>query len=112
MRTLRLFPLVFLLVPVSLLAQRQLSWDALDVTAHLEADGALDVVEQQTMVFSGDWNGGERTFNLRPRQRLTVVGIDRIDPATQQRIALTEDSSLDAVDDYAFTDRHTLRWRS
>jgi Predicted membrane protein (DUF2207) N-terminal domain len=93
-------------------AQRQLSWDALDVTAHLAADGVLDVVETQTMVFSGDWNGGERTFNLRPRQKLTFVGLERVDPATGRRVALTADASLDDVDDYAFTDSRTLRWRS
>ena len=54
---------------VTLLAQRQLSWDALDVTASLDGDGTLDVVETQAMVLTGDWNGGERTFNLRPRHR-------------------------------------------
>ena len=97
MRTARLL-LLFLLLPAPLLAQRQLSWDALDVTARLDATGALDVVERQTMVFSGDWNGGERTFNLRPRQKLTFVGIERIDPSTGLRVALTEDSSLDDVE--------------
>jgi hypothetical protein len=111
MRTARLL-LLFLLLPAPLLAQRQLSWDALDVTARLDSTGVLDVVEQQTMVFSGDWNGGERTFNIRPRQKLTFVGMERIDPPTGQRVALTEDGSLDEVDEYAFTDAHTLRWRS
>jgi len=101
-----------LLASSTLRAQRQLSWDALDVTAHLGADGILDVVEQQTMVFSGDWNGGERTFNLRPRQRLDVIGVERIDPATNQRTALRGGGSLVDVDDYAMTDSRTLRWRS
>ena len=56
------------------LAQRQLHWDALDVEARLDADGVLDVVERHTMVFTGDWNGGERVFNIRPRQRLDFDG--------------------------------------
>src|SRR5262249_50941943 len=43
-------------------AQRELHWDALDVEAHLDADGVLDVIERHTMVFTGDWNGGERVF--------------------------------------------------
>ena len=98
--------------PVTLLAQRQLSWDALDVTAFLDGDGTLDVVETQTMVFTGDWNGGERTFNLRPRQRLTLVGMERIEPATGERTQLTRDTSLNDVGDYALTDSRTLRWRS
>src|SRR5216110_1072093 len=112
MRTARQLLLLSFLISVTLLAQRQLSWDALDVTARLDADGGLDVVEQQTMVFSGDWNGGERTFNLRPRQQLTFVGMERIDPTTRQRIPLREDGSLGEVDAYAFTDSRTLRWRS
>ena len=48
--------------------RRELHWDALDVEAHLNADGVLEVIERHTMVFTGDWNGGERVFNVRPRQ--------------------------------------------
>ena len=64
------------------------------------------------MVFTGEWNGGERTFNLRPRQRLEFVSMERLDAASGQRVALNEDRSLDDVDEYAFTDSRTLRWRS
>ena len=60
-------------------AERELHWDALDVEAHLDADGVLDVIERHTMVFTGDWNGGERVFNVRPRQKLEFLGLDRID---------------------------------
>lgn len=102
--------IVGLLASGTVEAQRQLSWDSLDVTATLDQSGVLDVVEQQTMVFSGDWNGGERIFNVRPRQRFQFVGIERIDGG--QRIALHEDSSLDDVDAYAFAGARTLRWRS
>ena len=93
-------------------AQRQLHWDAIDVEANLDADGILHVTELQSIVFSGDWNGGERLFNLRPRQTLQLVGMDRVDPSTGQATPLTDDRSLDDVDDYALTDAHTLRWRS
>ena len=68
-----------LLVPASALAQRDLHWDRLDVAAHLEADGRLVVTETQTIVFTGDWNGGERTFDIRPRQQLLVTGVYRED---------------------------------
>ena len=80
------------------------------MTAHLDADGMLNVVEAQTLVFTGDWNGGERTFNIRPRQRLTLEGLSRIDPGGPK--ALAEDSSLDDIDEYGWTDGQTLRWRS
>ena len=43
---------------------RSLYWKALDVTARLDADGRLHVTERHEMVFTGDWNGGERTFRI------------------------------------------------
>src|SRR5207245_1133767 len=39
---------------------RSLYWRSLEVSARLDADGRLHVSERQAMVFSGDWNGGER----------------------------------------------------
>lgn len=100
----------------SALAQQSLHWRALDVKARLDADGKLHVVERHAMVFTGDWNGGERSFRLFPGQTFSFEGIRRIDPATG---AVTEQlgrdlksGSLDEVDRYAFTDATTLRWRS
>jgi hypothetical protein len=91
-------------------AQRELHWDAMQVVAHLDAGGHLQVAETQTMVFTGDWNGGERTFNIRPRQKLTFNGIYR-DTGSAWR-PLHQDRSLTSVDSYAWTDNKTLRWRS
>ena len=109
MRTLR-FTLLALCLPAVAFAQRELHWDALQVTAHLDSRGILQVVETHTMVFTGDWNGGERTFNIRPRQHLTLTGIYRDNAGRWQ--PLTEDANLNNVDDYAWTDGKTLRWRS
>lgn len=91
-------------------AQRSLHWDSIDVEARLDADGRLHVTETQTVVFSGDWNGGERRFNIRPRQRFEFSSLYRSEGDGWK--ALVRDSSLDDVDDYAFTDDTTLRWRS
>ena len=44
----------FAFASVSVSAARDLRWDAIDVRARLDAEGALHVVETQTMVFSGD----------------------------------------------------------
>lgn len=77
------------MVASSALAQRHLSWDLLQVDAHLAADGKLEITEVYTIVFSGDWNGGERKFNVRPRQTLSLTGVSRIDAAG--RHALTEE---------------------
>src|SRR5262249_30638068 len=98
------------LLSTSAFAQRELHWDAMQVVAHLDAGGHLQVAEAQTMVFTGDWNGGERTFNVRPRQKLTFNGIFR-DTGGGWR-PLHQDSSLTSVDSYAWTDNKTLRWRS
>lgn len=98
------------IVPTDAQAQRALRWDSLEVTAHLDASGTLHVVETHAMLFTGDWNGGERAFNIRPRQRISLSGIARVGP--DGPVALTEDASLDDVDDYAWADRTTLRWRS
>ena len=91
-------------------AQRSLHWSRLDVVAHLDADGTLDVSETQSIVFTGDWNGGERRFIVHPRQTFTFVGIWRI--TSNGREELRQDGSLDDVDDYAWADTTTLRWRS
>jgi len=90
---------------------RTLHWSAFDVAARLEADGRLHVTERQTMVLDGDWNGGERRFRLLGSQRLEFIGIRRIDARTGAAVPLRK-GKLDRVDDYAFTDRTTLRWRS
>lgn len=92
------------------LAQRELHWRDMAVQAVLRADGRLEVTERQTMVFAGDWNGGERTFNLRPRQRLDFTGMNRID--SNGTVHSMVEGDLDVVDGYDFTSRSVLRWRS
>jgi Predicted membrane protein (DUF2207) N-terminal domain len=110
MRTVLVWLGLCYLPAVSAFAQRELHWSNLEVSAHLNADGTLNVAETQTIVFTGDWNGGERKFNIRPRQQVSLTGVYRGGPGGWQ--ALTEDSSLDDVDEYAWTDERTLRWRS
>ena len=97
-------------LPAGALAQRALHWDSVDVAAHLDAEGRLLVTETQTMVFNGDWNGGERRFNIRPRQKLQLISLDRAEGDGWK--SMVRDGSLDDVDDYAFADDTTLRWRS
>ncbi len=93
------------------IAQRELHWRELAVQARLEPDGTLAVSETHAMVFSGDWNGGERSFRVRLGQRLALDGIYRRDPGSDAWVAL-ERGSLDLVDQWDWSDRKTLRWRS
>lgn len=99
------------LVPVALAAQdRQLDWPAIHVTARLDADGRLHVQEEQVMRLSGDWNGGERAFNLRAGQELELGRITRRDVAGAARELV--EGNLDAVDHFDWAGSSTLRWRS
>lgn len=97
-------------LPAPSLAQRELHWATLGVTAHLNADGSLAVVEEQAIVFTGDWNGGERIFNVRPGQSLRFEGLSRWADSGWQ--ALRESSDLAEIDTYAVSNGRTLRWRS
>src|SRR4029453_14131804 len=76
---------------VSAFAQRELHWDSLEVTAHLNADGTITVAETQTIVFTGDWNGGERKFNIRPRQSLSLTGVYRGGPSGWRALTRSEE---------------------
>lgn len=91
-------------------AARELHWSAVDVRARLDSAGALHVVERQAMVFTGDWNGGERIFRIMPGQSLALEGLSRIGPDGQKHPLSAGD--LSAVDQYAWKDARTLRWRS
>jgi hypothetical protein len=102
--------LLTLSLPRIALAQRELHWDRLDVEARLDRTGRLHVTETQTLVFTGYWNGGERTFDIRRGQSLSFIGISRVSGGGV--LDLKEDRTLSRVDDYAWTDARTLRWRS
>jgi hypothetical protein len=89
---------------------RELHWRAIDVRARLDAEGALHAVETQAIVFTGDWNGGERTFRLFPGQSIALESITRIEP-DGTRHALSQ-GGLSEVDEFGWTGANVLRWRS
>jgi hypothetical protein len=90
---------------------RTLDWTAFTVDARLDSTGRLFVRERQSILFNGDWNGGERRFDVRRGQRFVFRRLLRVDSLSGAEIELRE-GSLDDVDGYAMTDRETLRWRS
>src|SRR5262245_24051283 len=104
--------MLWCMAPRAHAAQRELRWDALDVRAHLSADGVLDVTETHTMVFTGDWNGGERVFDIRPGQKLRFDDMERMDAQTGALLRLRETSPPNNVDQFTWTNSRTLRWRS
>ncbi|HSM50299.1 MAG TPA: hypothetical protein VLA75_02755, partial [Thermoanaerobaculia bacterium] len=90
---------------------RELHWRELAVSARLESDGTLAVSERHAMVFTGDWNGGERKFRGRAGQRLELAGLYRRDGAGGEWRQLAS-GSLDELDRFDWADWETLRWRS
>lgn len=90
---------------------KELHWRALEVEARLESDGTLAISEIQRMVFTGEWNGGERKFRLGSGQRLTLDRLVRLEPGGSAGKELVR-GSLDEVDRYDWAAGETLRWRS
>ncbi len=90
---------------------KELYWKALEVEARLESDGTLAISEVQRMVFTGDWNGGERKFRLGRGQRLTLDRLVRLEPGSTAGRELVR-GNLDEVDRYDWAAGDTLRWRS
>lgn len=103
-----MFVLLLALVATPAVA-KSLHWRSLDVTARLDRDGRLQVVEKQAMVFDGDWNGGERTFRVAPGQSLHFESLSRLDDETARPLI---EGDVSKVDHYKFTSPTVLRWRS
>lgn len=104
--------LAMIALPGAMTAQsRVLKWPEISVTAHLDRDGVLQVQERQTMLFSGDWNGGERVFSVRFGQKFRLESLARIDSISNSPVPLTE-GEIDRVDGYDMFSGNTLRWRS
>lgn len=102
--------LLFLNAAVDLAAQKALHWRQLHVQARLDAEGRLHVAERHAMVFNGDWNGGERVFDVHLGQKLALEQISRID--SQGISHPLNAGDLSRVDDWKWHDSTTLRWRS
>lgn len=109
-RTLFLVALLFVALP-TIAQERALSWDALTVHVRIDAQGVLHVTERQAMVFDGDWNGGERVFQLRSWHSLALQSFAEIDPQTQASTSWRENSDLAEVGEYWLNDT-VLRWRA
>jgi hypothetical protein len=90
---------------------RRFDWDELAVDARLDDDARLHVTERHTIVFSGNWNGAERTFQLAPGQILTLHRVQRLGPLPAD-VAMLSEGSLGEVDRFAWVDPGRLRWRS
>src|ERR1700719_2297164 len=104
---------LLLVLALSLIASpafaKSLYWRTFDVKARLDSDGRLHVREQQGIVFDGDWNGGERRFNIRPGQSLDLERVLRVENG--QDMPMTR-GDLSQVDHWDFVGDNVVRWRS
>lgn len=111
----RLLPLVVLLFAATALAD-ELRWRSLDVTAKIDDEGTLHASERHTMIFDGEWNGGQRTIPLRldpPPQQLTFDRVARV-VSNKKTIDLTRVSDApDQIDEFGvYNAGTTIRWRA
>lgn len=100
---------IFLLYP-SVTCGRSLFWQDITVQANLDSTGRLHIREQQAIVFSGKWNGGERKFFLRPGHKMQFESLSRLAPDGQE-VKLTR-GSLGLVDHWNHNGKTSIRWRS
>ena len=92
------------------LSAKSLYWRSVDVEARLDAGGTMHTVERQTFVFTGDWNGGERIFEIREDQSLDNVSVSRVVDGKEVPLGRGD---LTNVDEWAFfSGTPTARWRS
>lgn len=94
----------------SLAHAKSLHWPSLEVHLKIDEEGLLHITERHTMLFDGDWNGGERRFQTRPWQDLRLVSVTQVLSEDNRRIGLQE-GDLDAINEYRLAG-NTLRWRS
>jgi hypothetical protein len=79
-------------IDLSVAEARSLHWSRLEVEAQLDANGVLGVIEKQSIVFDGAWNGGERWFANVGVMRL--LGIDLWDTRTSHWMPLVPQSTI------------------
>ncbi len=91
--------------------ERTIEWPSIHVNAHIDANGNLRVRETQTVVYNGEWNGGQRTFTVALQQRFNFEKMVRVDSAGAGDIPMVG-GDLDMVDGFDLTDSHTVRWRA
>lgn len=101
--------LLAMILATSAAHSKTLHWRAIEVDAQLDESGFLHVVETQTFVFNGDWNGGERSFDIRAGQSLKLEGVDRVE---NENIVPLERGDTAALDHYELFSGSTLRWRN
>ena len=89
---------------------RSLFWQDINVQARLDETGRIHIREQQTIVFTGKWNGGERKFFIRPGHKMRFESIARIGSSGEE-ILLTR-GSLGLVDRWNHNGKSAIRWRA
>lgn len=88
-------------------ANRSLYWDSIQADIYINDDSSLSVVEKLDYVFTGEWNGGYRSINLKGLDEISNVEV------WEEKLQYLEGS----LDKYHFTavkkdGRLEIKWRS
>ena len=102
--------LLFFVTCPTLTQGKSLFWQDITVQAELDSNGRLHIREQQTLVFTGKWNGGERKFIIRPGHKMRFESIARLERDGHE-IPLIR-GSLGLVDRWSHNGKSSIRWRS
>jgi uncharacterized membrane protein YgcG len=87
---------------------RTLHWEEIKVSAFLKASGELEIIEDQSFVFNGFWNGGERSFVVNEGEKFKFHGVDKFVDGEWKPL---NRGNLTKVDDYKMLRGNILRWR-
>ncbi len=102
--------LLFFFICPALTQGKSLFWRDITVQAELDSTGRLHIREQQTLVFTGKWKGGERKFFIRPGHKMQFESVSRLERDGYET-PLTR-GSLGLVDRWSYNGKSSIRWRS
>lgn len=108
-----LFLILLLILPFfSLDAQyKSLDWNSIQVEAILKNNGNLKIAETQSILFTGDWNGAYRKFDLGLGQKLKFHSMEIL--RNNGEWETLSDDSIDIKDSYLYyPSESTVKWRS
>ncbi|NCN08336.1 MAG: DUF2207 domain-containing protein [Leptospira sp.] len=96
----------------SLAAQyKSLDWNSIQVEATLKNNGNLKIAETQSILFTGDWNGAYRKFDLGLGQKLKFHSMEIL--RNNGEWETLSDDSIDIKDSYLYyPSESTVKWRS
>ncbi|TGN09832.1 DUF2207 domain-containing protein [Leptospira ilyithenensis] len=90
--------------------EKTLSWDKVEVNAHLSSNGTLSVEEIQSIRFNGDWRGPYRHYDFKRGQSIDLISVEKLGKDKIWRIL--DEGDTETKDRYSFSNKKELKIRS